>query len=405
MSQIPGTPVVYTYGAQTFNVIESTPGDPTTAVAVNSSGQVVGGVAGEVEAGYVGIPVGGVGAVAYWFADGDGGLDGSQFNIWNGVPGGALLPEQQVTGHPALPVYFNADGVLSYGPPSPTTTDYSQANLSSLLTNVLDPTDLTHILNHFSNGAVVETDTNGPYNPLPDVTDASGNQPNLLLLDTAGNLVNFDNFPSVHNVVQENADLLNHLILDGSGENEHLYLQAGGQNSIDDNMSNNKLTLLDTGNSGVTLNVDATNQTVVAKTGNNIIKINGDSSDITLKAAGGYNSIAINGDVSSATANGGHSNIGIGTVENNMTLHIGGGNNIVGVGIAQQSLNITGISSTDIINFTGNQTFPDATITKTTDTAGDKITEISFVGQSGITTLNGWHDAVTFAGDPSIHYI
>jgi hypothetical protein len=411
-----------------LTALETTPGDPSTVELLNAAGQVVSN-----EPDFDGAPPA---AQGYIITPSDGAffLDGTYIELASSSTTDIILSELNqfyltygsgtpydqsainsvesgFVGHEVQALTFNSQGLLIEPtanpppPPTPTTTDYTPAQLSSLLTNILNPTDLSHILNHFPNGAIVETDTDGPYNPLPDVTDASGNQPNLLLLDASGNTIDLDNFSSVHNIVQQNTDILNHLILDGTGENEHLYLQPGGQYVVDDNMSNNKLTTLDSRNAGVTLNIDATNQTLVAKSGGNIIKVNWDSSNIILDAAGGYNTIDVYGGAPSVTANGGHSNINLNGNDYDMTLHIGGGTNIVTIGEGQHTLYITGISSTDMLYFTNDQTFSSAEITEAFDTAGNKITEVSFVGQSGVTTLNGWHDAVHFAGDPSIHYI
>ena len=77
------------------------------------------------------------------------------------------------------------------------TTDYTQADLSTLLSGVLTTTELGHLLPHYLNGAVVETDTGGPYNPLPEVADSNGSAPNLLLLDGSGETIDLDNFADV----------------------------------------------------------------------------------------------------------------------------------------------------------------------------------------------------------------
>jgi hypothetical protein len=68
------------------------------------------------------------------------------------------------------------------------------------------------------------------------------------------------------------------------------------------------------------------------------------------------------------------------------------------------ALDITGFQSTDILSLV--QTFANSTITKTTNAEGQKITEIAFAGGfEKPVTINGWHDAVVFLGDPNIHYI
>jgi len=67
---------------------------------------------------------------------------------------------------------------------------------------------------------------------------------------------------------------------------------------------------------------------------------------------------------------------------------------------------ITGLKSADLVAFELPQS--NYTIQQTTDAAGDKITKIVGSANGGYfasVTMNGWHDAVTFSGDPSIHYI
>jgi hypothetical protein len=258
--------------------------------------------------------------------------------------------------------------VFDPSPSTPTTQDYTQTGLSTLLANAVSSTELTNILNHHPNGAVVETDTNGPYIPLPEIQDSNGNNPDILLLANSGNLVNFDNFANAHTVILQNNQHggTDFLTLNGTGENVHLYVDdlsssGGGNYIITDNMNNNKLVIsgFDT-----TTNVNvAGSQTIVAKDGWNAFNIN--EGNITLRL-------------------GEQLNVG----QNDVMLN--GGNTT-----------ITGFRDPDTLYF--NQPMCDATITKTLDAAGHKITEVSLVGVNVM--VNGWHDGAIFAGDPSIHYI
>jgi hypothetical protein len=101
----------------------------------------------------------------------------------------------------------NFAGVLHTLPPPPlaTTQDYTQAGLSTLLANAVTPTELTNILNHNPNGAVVETVTGGPFNPLPEVLDANGNHPTMLLLyNSDPDLsigIDTSNFPALNTII------------------------------------------------------------------------------------------------------------------------------------------------------------------------------------------------------------
>jgi hypothetical protein len=233
---------------------------------------------------------------------------------------------------------------------------------------VLTTTELGHLLPHYLNGAVVETDTNGPYNPLPDVTDASGNQPNLLLLDASGNTIDLDNLPDVHNVVATSK--AQSLTIDGATLHANLYLQPVGSGGFLYQVTDNAGTLHVFGQGASLILDDGGNQVVTGKDGGNVF--NAESGVLTLK--------------------------------------LGGDNNVANVTPPNSSgsLNaiISGLNATDVVNFNLPQV--DYSITKTTDTAGHKITEITGSAGGGFNetvTMNGWHVATTFAGDPTIHYI
>jgi hypothetical protein len=84
---------------------------------------------------------------------------------------------------------------------------------------------------------------------------------------------------------------------------------------------------------------------------------------------------------------------------NSETIHLGGSaNNIINVQTDPlNNATIDGVSKTDIVHF--GDTFANATIT-----TADSETTVHFASGQTV-TLTGVHDAATFVGDPSIHYI
>src|SRR5215467_7302471 len=127
----------------------------------------------------------------------------------------------------------------------PTTQDYSQSGLASLLANAVDATQLHQILNLDNLGAVAETDTGGPYSPLPDVQDTNNNDPSLLLLDNSGNTINLNDFPNLDTVILAGnnsslhfAGLGNEVTVYSHGTGNTVDGQACGTNNIEINLGN-----------------------------------------------------------------------------------------------------------------------------------------------------------------------
>jgi len=89
----------------------------------------------------------------------------------------------------------------------PTTLDYTQSQLTALLTGILDASELIKIANHFPNGAIVATDTGGPYSDMTQVPDPSGNDPNLLLLEYSNETVDLSQFSQPNSLSQSNPTL------------------------------------------------------------------------------------------------------------------------------------------------------------------------------------------------------
>jgi hypothetical protein len=222
--------------------------------------------------------------------------------------------------------------------------------------------DLTHILNHNPNGTIVEQDTNGPYSPLPEVLDANGNHPDMLLLSYP-ETINTSDFSALKTIVGNQSDMT-------------LYGQIGlhvydTNATINDFMYSNTLKLSgagDTVNVGPVSGLGPYLETIIAKGGSNTFNIT--DGEITLKlGSSGHNII-------NDTAPYSEPNI----------------------------LNITGMTSTDILHLSESQI---TNIQTTFNATGGKITELtlSAESQTETVTMNGWHEAVTIGTDPTIHYI
>jgi hypothetical protein len=253
----------------------------------------------------------------------------------------------------------------------PSTSDYTQSQLATLLANAVSSTDLTTILKNHPKGGIVETDNGGPYtSPIQQVADSNGHNPNMLLLFYNEEIVDTSSFVHLHTVIQEVASPSSVTQLTLFGDSDlHVYLQPTAVGYIIlDNMNNNTL-IVSGSNANVELNVltsdsaiYGTNQTIVAREGHNAIDIGGGTSGLL--------------------------------------LNLGGGNNVVNIYGGIEA--IQGIGSSDTIHF--DQPITAATIAKTIDAAGRHITTVSF-SPTEVVTLVGWHDAATFSGDGSIHYI
>jgi hypothetical protein len=191
----------------------------------------------------------------------------------------------------------------------------------------------------------------------------------------------------------------NNVVLGGDDAHDYVHLGAGSDavtlgTGVDD------IVLLGTGvNQHVTTH--GVNATITDNGGTGaVIKSLGGSSTLNLAHAGGL------GSTETATASGGNNTVNIGAGDAEITLHLEGGNNLVNVNYSQPTLSISGIGSTDIVHFNElTDTFAGATITKTTDALGHKITEVLLTPVNELVTMNGWHDAATFGVDPTIHYL
>jgi hypothetical protein len=163
------------YGPLT--AVETTPGNLSTVELLNAAGQVV-----STEPNFDGAPPP---VQGYIITPSDGAffLDGTYIGQGNvsttdtvlselnqayltygaGTPAdenAISFYESGFVGHTVQALTFNAQGLLIE--PSPTTSDYTQSQLATLLANVVSSANLTTILNQHPNGAVVETDTDGP---------------------------------------------------------------------------------------------------------------------------------------------------------------------------------------------------------------------------------------------------
>jgi len=263
-------------------------------------------------------------------------------------------------------------------PPHPTTVDYTQSALNTLLTGILDSADLIKFDNHIKNGAVVETDTGGPYNPLSEVTDSTGHNPTVLMLDTSGETINFDSFASVHNAVLENGGAAQPQFTLNGSSTENIYLQpipgagAGHLYLITDNLS----TLHVFGSDGAFTLDDGGTHTIVAQGGGNGFNL--ENGTFTLKLGGDTILPGLGG--STPTAN---NYVDIANFVNGpVTANITGWN-----------------ATTDVIAFQGIQS--DYNIVKTTTATGQHITTVtanqSEGGFAASVTIVGWHDMATFA--------
>jgi hypothetical protein len=244
-----------------------------------------------------------------------------------------------------------------------------------LLSSILNSRELVKIDNYFPHGAIVETDTGGPYSPLPEVTDSIGNNPTLLLLDNSGDTVNLSSF-SAHIIVLEDNPTV-----DSSGA-RNTYLTINGSENV-------KLYL---GNLVTPTDVMNVTDNVIGKTtlfGSGAVLQLNTSGTQTVVAAAGHNGFSLQG----------------GTID----LKLGSDGNTVYVqSNPAVAATVTGLNSTDLVNFDAPLT--DYSIVKTTDALGNKITEVTVVGVQTETnhesiTLNGWHVASHFSGAASILYI
>jgi hypothetical protein len=181
----------------------------------------------------------------------------------------------------------------------------------------------------------------------------------------------------------------------------------GADATLNGGTGDNQTVVAEGANSTIHLGIGA-NQTVIAYGADSTITDNTGLSAI-IKSTGGGSTLNLDANSGSTgtetvTAAGGGNTVNIGNGGADLTLHLAGGNNIVNVNGSQPTLNIGGIRPTDVIHFAeASDTLANAVITKTTEGAGQHITQVAFTTE--IVTLVGWHDAVTFAGDPNIHYI
>jgi hypothetical protein len=255
-------------------------------------------------------------------------------------------------------------------PPTPTTTDYTQSQLSALLTNAVSSTGLTHILNHFPNGAVVETASNGPYNPVPVSPDSNGINPDMLILTKDQDTLDTSQWSHL-NIIDEIPGALG-IYSDAIGHNVSVYLDPQYIGVVGSNYPqvgqivtvNNLNANTEVFGSNATLDLDS--GTIIAKGGNNTFNLQSSNETIDLRL--------------------GNSNNNIVNVEQQ----------------AEQQATIQGLNSTDITNIAFQ--LSQAIVTFAETVKGAHITDIALPNGQNV-SLNGWHDAVTFAGDPSIHYI
>jgi hypothetical protein len=334
------------------------------------------------------------------------------------------------------------------------TTDYTAAALSALLVSSgLDLTNTTKLVIWLAalepkHGLIpVETDsTYGDVLTAP-VPDAEGANPTLLVL-SGDNTLDISNFSHLQAVVLEDSGPFHN-----EGTPQHHYtisdtLETGpksitiylgdlsgvaslpfvvtfgavgtliGGNTNGDiiEASQNDYIILGTGqgdqiNGGTgsheVLTGGGINSLIITGTGNYVEAVAGSSQE-TLIGGSGANDI-----LKSAFANtvfndgaganqeligtGGSSTFNIGRGSNDtVTLH-DSGNNVVNVLASGSNASIGGLTTTDVIHF--GDTFRDASIT-----AKGGHTTVAFADGQTI-TLIGVHDAATFGGDPSIHYI
>ena len=107
-------------------------------------------------------------------------------------------------------------------------------------------------------------------------------------------------------------------------------------------------------------------------------------------------------------ANGGGNTVNIGQGNADLTIHLGsGGYNVINVNGSQPTLTIDGEGKTDIVHFAeASDTFASAIITHhAATTTASAYTTVQFTTTEDVTLIGAPHHAVTFAGDPSIHYI
>ena len=261
-------------------------------------------------------------------------------------------------------------------PPTPTTTDYTQSQLSTLLANAVNSTDLTDILKNHVNGAIVETDTGGPYSSaITQVADSKGHNPGMLLLDFSGETVNTNDFSHLSTIIQEvqKPGAESTLTILGSS-NEHIYLQSV-PTSFAPGYTDFDLILNDTGNDHI-----------VGGTGNDIVQLGGgtdtavlDGSNDSIQMGSGVNqSVTLSGSnqlIMDGHGNGaiiittgGVSDIILNGADAGEIVRLGGSNNntvSIGNGGAG-SIAVYGIAATDQLNFADTQA--NAAITKVSAT-------------------------------------
>jgi hypothetical protein len=250
---------------------------------------------------------------------------------------------------------------------TPTTLDYTQSELPTRL-GWLTPTQVAHFEKLYPNGAVIETDTGGPYVPVPQILDANGNAPEILYCTSNSDTVDTSQFSNLHQILLDWTGGDTVLTVEGASD-EYLYIQPGAPPTfhINDDMSNNKLVISggNLPNSPSVVQIDAINQTLVDRTGGQTFNIE-NANDVTLK------------------------------------LGSSGDNTVNIAALANTTFRIDGLTKTDVVNFGDTQA--NATITEHKAMTTAAYTTVDFASCQHV-TLAGIHDAVTFAGDPSIHYI